>query len=406
MSRVDRAASIDDLRAIARRRLPRFAFDFIDGGAESETGLARNRKALDEVLLAPRYLTDVTHIDMEAMLFGQSYAAPFGVAPMGFINMAWPGTDLLLARLAARKRIPHLVSTAASTRLETLAEAAEGRAWFQIYVSSDAELTGSVLDRAEAAGYEVLVVTVDVSAPAKRDRDIRNGLRIPFRPTPGILADLALHPRWSIGALRHGAPHFANLSGQQAGAFGNMTLAEVQERLLMTSGFDWEALKRLRGRWKGALVLKGIMRADDAAMAAQAGCDGLVVSNHGGRQADYAPAAIEALPSIAEVCAGRMKLLFDSGVRRGADIVRARALGADFAFAGRAFAYGAAAGAEAGVARAYEILETELRRTLAQLGRPVFREVDGAALAACRKDGKPIRPGSPAFRPPAIEAEG
>lgn len=384
MSKIERTASIDDLRAIARRRLPRFAFDFIDGGAESETGLARNRKALDEILLTPRYLTDVTRIETETELFGRSYAAPFGIAPMGFINMAWPGTDLMLARLAARQGVPHLVSTAASTSLEELAEAAEGRAWFQIYVSSDAEVTGRILDRAEAAGYEALVVTVDVSAPAKRDRDIRNGLRIPFRPTPDILADLALHPRWSLGSLRHGAPHFANLSGEHAGALANLTLAEVQERLLMASGFDWEALKRLRDRWKGPLVLKGILRADDALLAAKAGCDGLIVSNHGGRQVDYGPASIEALPAIAEACAGRMKLLFDSGVRRGADIVRAKALGADFAFAGRAFAYGAAAGAEAGVARAFELLDMELRRTLAQIGRPVFREVDAAALASAR----------------------
>lgn len=381
MGRLDRAASIDDLRALAKSRLPRFAFDFIDGGAESETGLARNRRALDEVLLAPRYMVDLTRIETETEIFGRTYAAPFGVAPMGFINMAWPGTDLMLARLAARERIPHLVSTAASTRLETLAEAADGHAWFQIYVSNDRAMTGHIIDRAEAAGYEVLVVTVDVSAQGKRDRDIRNGLRIPFSPTAGILADLVRHPRWSLGSLRQGAPRFANLSGEGAGEFAGLPLEEVQQRLLIANRFDWEALKRLRDRWKGPLVLKGIMRADDALMAAEAGCDGIVVSNHGGRQADYAPASIEALSSIAEACAGRTTLLFDSGVRRGADIVRARALGAAFSLAGRAFAYGAAAGAEAGVARSFEILNTELVRTLGQIGRPVFRDVGAAALA-------------------------
>lgn len=381
MGRLDRAASIDDLREIARRRLPRFAFDFIDGGAESETGLARNRRALDEVLLAPRYLADLTTIDTETELFGKTYAVPFGIAPMGFINMAWPGTDLMLARLAARKRIPHLVSTAASTPLEALAEAAQGFAWFQIYVSNDAEFTEHILARAEAAGYDVLVVTVDVSAQGKRDRDIRNGLRVPFRLNPEILADLALHPAWAIGSLRHGAPHFANLSGEKAGAFASLTLEEIQGRLLIANRFDWDALKRLRDRWKGPVVLKGILRADDAIMAAEVGCDGLLVSNHGGRQADYAPASIEVLPAIAAACSGRMTLLFDSGVRRGADIVRAKVLGAGFAFAGRAFAYGAAAGGEAGVARAFEILETELTRTLGQIGRPVFRDLEPAVLA-------------------------
>lgn len=377
---LERAASIDDLRLRARRRLPRFAFDFIDGGAESETGLARNRRALDAVTLAPRYLVDLSTFDMETELFGKTYAAPFGIAPMGFINMAWPGADLAFARLAARERIPHVVSTAASTPLERLAEAAEGLAWFQIYVSNDHGMTAHFLDRAEAAGCEVLVVTVDVPTQGKRDRDIRNGLRIPFRPTPAILADLGLHPLWSLGTLRRGAPRFANLSGERAGAFAALTLAEVQRRLLIADRFDWDGLKRLRDRWKGPLVLKGAMRADDAAKAAEAGCDGLVVSNHGGRQADYAPASIEALPAIASAVSGRMALIFDSGVRRGADIVRARALGAGFALAGRAFAYGAAAGAEAGAARAFEILKTELLRTMGQIGRPVFREIGADAL--------------------------
>lgn len=377
---LERAASIEDLRLRARRRLPRFAFDFIDGGAESETGLARNRRALDAVTLAPRYLVDLTTFDTETTLFGKTYAQPFGIAPMGFITMAWPGADLAFARIAARERIPHVVSTAASTPLETLAEAAEGFAWFQLYVSNDRDMTAHFLDRAQAAECEVLVVTVDVPSQGKRDRDIRNALRIPFRPTPSILADLVLHPRWALKTVRQGAPHFANLSGAHAGAYASLSLAEVQRRLLIADRFDWEGLKRMRDRWKGPLVLKGVMRADDAARAADVGCDGLVVSNHGGRQADYAPASIEALPSIAEASAGRMALIFDSGVRRGADIVRARALGADFALAGRSFAYGAASGAEAGAARAFEILKTELVRTMGQIGCPVFREIGADAL--------------------------
>lgn len=388
MGRLDRSASIDDLRRLARRRLPRFAFDFIDGGAESETGLARNRRALDAVLLAPRYLVDLTTIDTTVELFGETYAAPLGVAPMGFANTAWPGADLMLARLAARERIPYIVSTAASTPLETLVEAARGCAWFQIYVSNDAGLTEHFLDRAEAAGCRALVVTVDVPAQGKRDRDIRNALRIPFRPTPAMMLDLVRRPAWSLGALRHGAPHFANLSGAEAGAFASLTLEEVQSRLLMATRFDWEALKRLRDRWKGPLIVKGILRPDDALAAAEAGCDGLVVSNHGGRQADYAPAAIEALPAIAEACGGRMTLLFDSGVRRGADIVRARALGAAASLAGRPFAYGAAAGGEAGVARAFEILRTELTRTLGQIGRPSFRDIGPDALASPPADAR------------------
>jgi len=379
MTALRRAASILDLRRMARRRLPRFAFDFIDGGAESETNLRLNQSAFGEIRMVPRYLVDVSKVSTETSLFGVTHAYPLGVAPVGFLNVAGPGSDLHVARLAARKKIPYAISTASSTPLEALAEAAEGRAWFQIYVSRDEAITANLLDRAEKAGCETLAVTVDVSQPGKRDRDIRNGLQVPIKPDWRMLAQLALHPRWSLATLAKGSPNFANFTGGAAGNLGAIPLSETQKRVI-SSAFDWEDLKRIRDRWKGNLLIKGLMHHADAELAIEAGCDGIVVSNHGGRQVDYAPASIQVLPAIARAVAGRVPVLFDGGIRRGADIVRAKALGADFVFAGRAFAYGVAAGGGAGVERAFEILETELTSTIGQLGLTAFDAVDAGVL--------------------------
>ncbi len=376
---LERAASIDDLRLLARRRLPRFAFDFIDGGAESERNLARNRAAFEELVLRPRSLVDVSAISTETRLFGQSYGVPFGMAPVGFLNTAWPGTDLAMARLAAETRMPLTVSTAASTDLESLAEAAEGHAWFQIYVSVDRAFVGQLLDRAEAAGYRVLLVTVDTVKPGKRDRDTRNGLQIPFRLTPRIAWDLVTHPRWSLATWRAGPPRFANVLPGYDPSAGGGSLADFQRKMISDS-FSWADLPRVRERWKGALVLKGVQDGRDAARAVEMGCDGILVSNHGGRQIDYGPASLEALPEVAAAVAGRAEVLIDGGLRRGADAIRARALGASFALAGRPFAYGAGAGGAAGCRRAYDILESELTRALGQLGRPSFSEVGPEVL--------------------------
>ncbi len=378
---LSRAASIDDLRLLARRRLPRFAFDFVDGAAEAESNLARNRAAFEAVVLKPRTLVDVSAISTETRLFGQDYGVPFGMSPVGFLNTAWPGTDLAMARLAAEKRMPLTVSTAASTAMETLAEAAEGYAWFQIYVSVDQAFVGQLLDRAEAAGFRVLLVTVDTVMPGKRDRDIRNGLEMPFRLTPRIAWDLATHPRWSLATWKAGPPRFANvLPGYDPSGGGGASLVELQKKMI-SSSFSWSDLPRIRERWKGALVLKGVQHGVDAARAMEMGCDGILVSNHGGRQIDYGPASLDALPEVVEAVAGRGPVLIDSGLRRGADAIRAKALGAEFALAGRPFAYGAGAGGPEGCRRAYDILEMELTRALGQLGCPSFAEVGPEVLA-------------------------
>lgn len=374
---LDRAASIDDLRARAKRRIPRFAFDLVDGGAENERNLRRNITAFEEIELTPRYMVDVSSIDTSATLFGQTFDVPFGMAPIGMLNAFWPDADLTLARLCARENMPYVASSAASTTLERLAEAANGNGWFQLYVSSDGEVTEGLISRAEAAGYDVMMVTADVPAAGKRDRDIRNQLAVPFKITPEVVAGLIANPLWSLATLRHGKPNIANYADLLKSA---TSYADVQKTLI-TPGFTWDDLERLRARWKGKLLVKGILHPEDAVRCADLGCDGIVVSNHGGRQVAFGPPTIEALPAISEALGGRIKIILDSGVRRGADVLRAKALGADFVLAGRAMAYGVGAGGAAGAARAKELLELELVRALGQLGVATFDAVGPSELA-------------------------
>lgn len=377
---LDRAACIDDLRRLAQRRIPRFAFDLVDGGAESERNLRRNVEAFEEVQLTPRYMIDVSQIDTRVELFGQTFDAPFGMAPIGMLNAFWPDADVILAELCARENIPYVASSAASTTLERLAEAANGNGWFQLYVSSDAAVTEGLITRAQAAGYGVMMVTADVPAAGKRDRDIRNQLSVPFRITPEVVVELVANPRWSLATLRQGKPNIANYADLLQSA---TSYADVQKTLI-TPGFTWEHLQRLRDRWRGTLLVKGILHPQDALRCAEIGCDGIVVSNHGGRQVAFGPPTIEVLPAIAEALKGRVKIILDSGVRRGADVVRAKALGADFALAGRALAFGVGAGGASGAQRAMEILRLELVRALGQLGASSFGAVGPSALAASR----------------------
>lgn len=382
---LEHAASIADLRRRARRRVPRFAFDFVDGGAEGEDGLRRNEAAFANIQLLPRYLVDVSTRKLETTLFGRTYGAPFGVAPMGLLNLMWPGTDLALARLAARERIPYGASTNASTMLETLAEAAEGHAWLQLYIADDTAMTDDLIARGKAAGMEVMLLTVDVPVPAKRDRDLRNAFKVPFRMTPGVIAELMRRPAWSLATRTAGPPNLENLIRYRQGA-DVQELAKFQAAVI-TGRFTWDDLKRLRDRWPGKLVVKGIQAPEDAVRCVEAGCDGIMVSNHGGRQAAFAPASIESLPAVATAAGAKVPLLIDSGLRRGEDVARARALGATMALLGRPFAYGAGAGGDQGVRRAFAIIHQELDRALGQLGVPDIADV-GRSILADRPEAK------------------
>ena len=359
--------SIADLRARARVRLPRVVFDFIDGGAGDEATLRRNEAAFQAVRMVPRVFAPCRTRDLSTELLGQRYAMPFGVTPMGLCNLAWPGTDKGIAAAAAQARIPYALSTMSSTSIEDIARVAPEQTWFQLYVGGDAAIADSLLDRAEAAGIRTLVLTVDANFPARRLRDRRNGFALPLRPSAGLLADLLLHPRWSLATLAAGAPTFENfLPTAKDPRTINIAAMLVS---LAQAHIDWSTLERMRARWPHKLIVKGVLHPQDAQRSAALGADGVVVSNHGGRQLASVPSSIEALPAIRQAVGPGFAVLLDSGVRCGDDIAKALASGADFVLLGRSFLYGTGAlGAQRGPAVTIDILRGELDTALAQLG--------------------------------------
>jgi (S)-mandelate dehydrogenase len=384
-----RITNIDELRNAARRRLPRIVFDYLEGGAEAEACLKNNRRALDAYRIVPRYLVDVSQPSFAVELFGRTYGRPWGIAPTGLANFIWPGTDQALAHQAARRNIPLVNSTPASTSLETLVREAPDVTWFQIYVASQQSVTDDLMARARDAGVEVLVVTVDIPSPAKRERDLRNGLGFPLNLSWSNVMDFAAHPRWSMAMLMRGVPRFANIeryletTGHSLSSL-NQSLAAFMAKTISAS-LDWEALERIRSRWGGKLVVKGLLHPNDATRACDLGCDGLVLSNHGGRQLDSAVSPVEMLLEIRAVVGRRAKIVLDSGIRRGSDIVKALALGADFVLLGRAGLYGAGANGSEGVKLAFDVIDDEFFRAMAQIGcnRP-------DELKNCRLDGDRI----------------
>ena len=364
---------IADLARRARRRLPAFAFGFLDGGSGEEGGLRRNRQGVEAVLLKPRVCTGVTP-DSRGCLFGQNYAQPFGIAPVGMGNLLWPGADLALARQAKAHDLPLVVSTVASTSLEAMAEAAPGNTWFQLYYSRQPEINRDLLRRAWAAGIRVMAVTVDVPLGGDRRRDVRNRFVLPFRPGPGFVAEVLRHPRWALATARAGSPGFPNLARYTGEIAGQTLTAFITAQI--KDDLSWDDLKELRQMWQGRLLVKGLVAPEDAVTALALGMDGLWVSNHGGRQLDAAPAAMDSLAAIRAAVGPDAVVVMDGGIRSGEDMARARVMGADFVFSGRSFYYGAAAGGEAGAARAVDLLKADLRRTLIQIGCPSWRDLD------------------------------
>jgi L-lactate dehydrogenase (cytochrome)/(S)-mandelate dehydrogenase len=359
--------NIDDLRATARRRVPRFVFDFVEGGAGDESGMRRNREALDRVRLAPRHLVDATRSDPGTELLGRRWSYPFGIAPIGLAGLARHGADTMLAQAAARADIPYVLSTAATTPIEAIARVAPRHLWFQLYVTRDRNITQDLMRRAREAGVEVLVVTVDSQVPGRRERNIRNGFTLPLRPSLGRLLDVASRPAWCLDMLRHGSPRLINLEQYARSGAGAQSLAQLMAAQIDPS-LSWSDMEAIRAAWKGKMVIKGLMRVDDAIRAAEIGADGIVVSNHGGRQIDVTPAPIEVLPQIAAAVGARLAVLIDGGMHSGSDIAKALALGARFAFVGRAAVYGVAAGGRAGAEWSLRILAEQFDSTLAQLG--------------------------------------
>lgn len=350
--------SAEDARRLARRRLPWMVFDYIDGAAGQETGAARNRAALDQITLRPRVLRDVSQRSLASNVFGAQSQRPFGIAPMGMCNLSAPGADLMLARLAARFQVPHCVSTVASTAMEEIIEVAQGHAWFQLYFSGDGVGTFKLVERAKAAGYETLVLTVDVPEVGRRPRELRHGFKMPFKIGPRQFVDFALHPQWSVSTLLNGKPRMANFDRP------GFDFDRTESRAAAT----WETLARLRDLWSGNLVVKGVLDVEDAVALKAAGVDGIQVSSHGARQLESAPCPIEALPAIRAAVGTEYPIFFDSGIRSGEDILRALASGADFVFLGRILQFAMAAGGAAGLDRLWEVLGEELSIAMAQTG--------------------------------------
>jgi isopentenyl diphosphate isomerase/L-lactate dehydrogenase-like FMN-dependent dehydrogenase len=374
---IERMACIADLQAVARRRLPAFVFDYFHGGAGEDRGAIRNETALGAVLLRPKRLRGSCG-GATVKLFGRPYALPLGVAPVGMGDLAWPGTDLSLARLAEREKIPYVLSTAATTSIEKIAAAAPTVSWFQLYLSRHEEISQDLMRRAWDAGMRVLVLTVDVPATARRNRQIRNQFRLPFRLSARLIWDMLSHPRWSaLGAL-HGSPKLENY-----GVYAQSENFQVVGRYISEtnkSGLLWDDLLWVRDLWRGTLVVKGILDPADAAKAEAAGADGIWVSNHGGRQLESAPATIRVLPGIRAAVSADIPVLFDSGVRSGEDVVKARASGADFIFCGRPFIYGAGAFGNDGIEKAFAILSAEIVCALTQVGCSSLAELDSSFI--------------------------
>ena len=361
------AVNIEDLRLLAKRRLPRAIFDFFDGGAEDETTLRENRAAFERVRLLPKVLVDVSQVDTQVSLFGREAKLPLAIAPTGGISAGRAGAELILARAAKACGVPFTMATPSAFTIERVAEEVGGRLWFQLYAVRDKEFRKKLVERAKNAGYEAILVTVDLPVSGKRERDPRNGFVTPYKPSWRNSRDVLFKPAWLLEYMRHGRPGMANLEGYRFSTPAGTDIVTAVGRE-MDAGMSWEYVKQLRDQWPGKLLLKGVERPDDAERAVSVGCDGVVVSNHGGRQLDGAVATLDALPAIASAVGSKITVLLDGGVRRGVDILKARALGAQAVLTGRATLFGAMAGGEPGARRALEILSTELVRAMQLCG--------------------------------------
>lgn len=361
---IKKALSIEDLRVIARKRLPGFVFDYVDGGSEDEITLYANRESFERLRFRPRTLVDVSQRNLRTTILGGPSALPLIVGPLGLLGLSWRNGDLEMARAAAIAGVPYVLSTVSMCLLEDIAREGGERLWFQCYVFRERAITEALIRRASTAGYEALIITSDLPVFGKRERDLCSGLLPAAKLTLRAKLDILMHPRWLMTVATQ-RPRFVNVErelgmGRDAASFLPLNMFDP--------ALDWDDFCRFRDLWKGKLLLKGVLRPDDAVRAVDCGADGVVVSNHGGRQLDGAISGMEALPNVVREIRGRASIIVDGGVRRGSDIVKALACGAEAVILGRAVNYGLAAGGAAGVTRALEILRDEFDRTLALNG--------------------------------------
>lgn len=375
-----RYLSLDDFEAAARRLLPKFLYGYISGAAETDAALADNRRAFEQYGFVPRVLNDVSGRDQSTTLFGKTYASPFGIPPMGSSALCAYRGDIVLTRAAAAMNVPMCLSASSLITLEDVRRE-NPAAWYQAYLAGDAARIEPLVDRVAAAGYDTFVVTADVPVPPNRENNIRNGFQVPLAITPQIAWDTVTHPHWLFGTWartlkNYGMPHFENMDAQR----GPPVLAKnLMRNIGKRDQLAWKHVELIRKRWKGKLVVKGLIAPDDARIARDSGVDGVIISNHGGRQLDCTVSSLRTLPEIAAE-AGGMTVMLDGGIRRGTDVLKALALGAQFVFIGRPFLYAAVVGGEAGVQRALTLLRDEVDRDMALLGIRSIGEISSAMV--------------------------
>ena len=366
--KLERAANIADLRLLARARLPRGIFDYIDGGAEDEITMRRNSDAFRDYEFVPRILRNVADIDTSTSLLGRSLSSPLIFSPTGFTRIAHSQGELSVARVAAKHGLPYCLSTLSTRSIEEVAAVSNGPKWFQVYVWRDRGLVRDMLSRAQANGYEAIMLTVDTAVLGRRERDVRRGFTLPPKLGPGTIIDGILHPAWTWDFVRNDPITFANISGANGGDTGTaVTLSSfISEQF--DPALSWDDIEWFRANWNGPIILKGVQSVTDSLIAQSVGIDALALSNHGGRQLDAAPSPLSLVAPVAHATNGTMPIICDGGIRRGSDIVKAIALGATACTMGRSYLYGLGAAGEVGVERALTLLTDDMQRTMALCG--------------------------------------
>ena len=372
--------NIDDFRKAARKRLPRALFDYIDGGADDERTLRANQADFARYTFRPRVLIDVGEREQATTVLGQPISSPLILAPTGFTGVFWPNAEIAAARAAARAGIPFTLSTMSINSMEQVAEGApNGLRWFQLYVWRDRDVVRGLIERAKAAGFKALVITVDTPVLGHREKDQRAGLTLPPRITASNVLDTLPRLSWLKGLVTHPRPTFGNFVGTTHGGQDAISLAAYTTSQFSPS-ITWKDLEWFRSVWSGPIAIKGVLDAEDGRLAVEHGLDAVIVSNHGGRQLDSSPSPISVLPEIVDAVNGQAEVILDGGIRRGSDVVKAVALGAKACMMGKAFNYAVSAAGQAGVEQAISILQAEIDRTLALIGRPRLADLDRSAV--------------------------